>query len=287
MLPARTGSQDRIDVVITGGDGCVATLLRAAWRLCPPPFTPLWTSRRSGLDLIWDLGHGPAPRLPKGAVILHLAGTIRPVDRNFEVNIAMIPPLIDACRRNEAAAILLASSASVYAPGPLPAAEGDVPRPISAYGESKLAAEWLALRDPMAFPVTCLRIGNVIGADALFGPRQGDAPIRLDPVPGREGGPVRSWIGPLTLAATIARLCQLVATGQDLPRILNVASSPPLAMGALLEVSGREWAYGPANPDVVPDAVMDTSQLEILCPLPAATPGALLAELEAVKGRRA
>ncbi len=50
-------------------------------------------------------------------------------------------------------------------------------------------------------------------------------------------------------------------------------------MAALLAASGRPWEWGPPNPAVVPDAVLSTARLHRLCPLPPASPAALIADL--------
>ncbi len=181
----------------------------------------------------------PVPDLPRGAVILHLAGVTRGDETALRQNLAMIPALARAAQAASARSILFASTAGVYAPGPDPAGEEDAPAPPGAYGRAKLLAEQ-ALRDRAHCPVHVLRIGNVAGADALLGPRPAQSPIVLDPVPGRDGGPLRSWIGPRDLAAALAALCRA-----DLPPVLNLAQDPPLAMADLLDASHLPWTYGP------------------------------------------
>jgi DNA-binding MarR family transcriptional regulator len=123
-----------------------------------------------------------------------------------------------------------------------------------------------------------LRIGNVVGADALLGPRTDGGPVVLDPVPGRDGGPLRSWIGPVTLARVLAALCRM-ACEDRLPSLLNLATAPPLPMADLLDAAGRAWRYGPPNPAVVPAAVLSAERLAALYPLPEARAGGLVAEL--------
>lgn len=197
----------------------------------------------------------------------------------------MAQAVADACRDNGAAVLLAASSAAVYAPSAVPVTEEATPAPATPNGRSKLETEGLLARNCAegGVPLVLLRIGNVVGADALFGPRAPESPpIRLDPVPGRDGGPVRSWIGPRSLGQALARLCLAAGAGDGLPPLLNLAQDPPLAMADLLAASGLPWAYGPPNPSVLPDAVLSTERLRHLVPLPRATAAGLLAELRAL-----
>lgn len=257
-------------------------MLRRIWSAAPPPgLAPLWAGRRQGLDLTWDILAGPAPCWPPGAVVLHLAGSTGRTDP--ALNTALVPPLLAACRANALRHLFFASTAAVYAPGPRPARETDPPAPANAYGRAKAEAESLlaeSLPAGAAPGLTVLRIGNVAGADALLGPRADEAPIRLDPVPGSDHGPRRSWIGPLSLARCLAAL---ILRADDLPAVLNVAAEPPLGMADLLRASDRAWNWGPPNPAVVPAATLDVSCLHAIAPPPPASPGGILAELAALK----
>lgn len=274
--------RDRTTLVVTGAGGRVAGLLRHAWADAAPDLAILWSSRRPGHDLRWDLLTGPAPMLPRGAVILHLAGVTRGPAEALDANHRMIPPLMDAARA-AGASVLVASTAAVYAPGPGDSDEDRAPDPQTGYGWSKLTAEGAALALAGGRPVTVLRIGNVLGADALFGPRPGAGATILDPLPGRPGGPVRSWIGPRTLADVLARLAPMARRGL-LPPVLNLAQAPALPMEALLCAGRRRWAYGPPNPQVVARHTLDIRRLAGLLPVPRATPCTLVAELAALEG---
>jgi nucleoside-diphosphate-sugar epimerase len=278
-----------VRVVITGAGGRIGRLLRRAWAMSPPPgLLPLWSGRGEGFDIPWDIGASAPPRLAPGWVVLHLAARLGPDTPEARAQARLLARAIaEAAAAGGAAALLAASSAAVYAPSARPATEDDAPAPVTANGRLKAATEAalsLACRDA-GLRLCHLRIGNVPGADALFGPRAaGSGPIRLDPVPGRDSGPVRSWIGPESLARALAALCRLAGadtgadTGAALPPALNLAQDPPLGMAALLRASGLPWSWAPPTPDVIPDAVMDTARLGRLCPLPRATPAALIAE---------
>lgn len=184
----------------------------------------------------------------------------------------MIAPLVRAAHDAKARCILFASTAAVYGRRSRPALETDEPLPLAPYGLAKLAAEKLLLAQDLV-PATVLRIGNVIGADALMGAQEDAGEIVLDPVEGREGGPIRSWIGPKQLASLLARLALL-----PLPKVLNLASDPPLAMGELLQAAGRPWRYGPPRKGVLDFAVLDTQLLQSLCKCEKATPAGMARE---------
>jgi|GEM_PF-2492663 len=189
----------------------------------------------------------------------------------------MVAALTQVCHSAAARRIFFASTAAVYQPGSFPAQEGDPVGPPNPYGLSKAKAE-TALLNLAPCPVTLLRIGNVAGADALLGPRPAEE-ILLDPVPGRDGGPVRSWIGARTLAMVLRRLAL-----HDTPPILNLACDPPLPMADLLTASGLPWRYGPPNPAVVPMAALSVQRLAALCDLPAVTPADLAAQAAWARG---
>lgn len=275
-------TRGKIPVIVTGATGRLGRLLHRIWSAeSPEGLAPLWSGRGEGIDLQWDILDGSAPCLPAGAVVLHLAAVLGGGPEALRRNSAMAVPVMAAARRCGARAVLFASTAAVHAPSAAPATEDTPPAPANSYGQAKLAAE-AAFRGAGGAPVVILRIGNVVGADALLGPRDDSGPIVLDPVPGRSGGPVRSWIGPLTFSRVLARLCRLAGDGA-LPPVLNVATDPPLAMADLLQAAGRNWRYGPPNPAVVPAAVLSCARLARLMELPRTSPAALAAELAVVE----
>ncbi|WP_395542593.1 NAD-dependent epimerase/dehydratase family protein [Neotabrizicola sp. sgz301269] len=275
---------DGIDLVITGAGGRLGRLLLAAGRAASVPGLRLHAvGRNQNAHIQWDILTDPAPDWPLGAVVLHLAGVVRGDERSLAANEALVAPLTQACRRNRACGLLFVSTAAVYAPHSEAASETTPPAPQSAYGRAKLAAEAALSRHDPGCRVSILRLGNVIGADALLGPRPAAEVITLDPVPGQRGGPLRSWIGPQSLWTVLTHLAQALTRGDDLPDILNIAAAPPLPMADLLDASGRDWRFGPANPAVVPVAVMDTARLRALCPLPPVTPATLIAERAALR----
>jgi hypothetical protein len=112
--------------------------------------------------------------------------------------------------------------------------------------------------------------------------------VALDPGPdGR--GPVRSYIGPATLAAALARLAALAAAGTPLPPVLNLAAPVPVAMAALLDAAGIAWTPRPGPAQSPPRVVMDCRRLTALVRLPpqAGLPRTLVAEWRALPGAAA
>lgn len=223
----------------------------------------------------WDIAV-PAPKhLPQRAVVLHLAGATQGDAAALQANVDLMPPILALCRAISARRLLVLSSASVYPPGALNH-ENTPLAPTSTYGRTKAQAEALALSQSQT-PVTILRVGNIAGADALFGPRPLSV-ITLELVADRPGGPLRSWIGARVLAQALAELCK-----RDLPRVLNLAQDPPWPMADLLDAAGLQWSYGNTEA-AVPVATQDLTCLHSLLQLPPATPAQLVEEAAWARG---
>jgi nucleoside-diphosphate-sugar epimerase len=269
-------------VVMTGATGRIGRLLLAGGK-DSDGISVLRSGRMAGegVDLVWDLT-GPAPSLPRGAVILHLAARLSGSGDLVAENLAMVRGVMRAAADHGAARVLLASSAAVYGAQPDTCCEEGPALPLSAYGRAKLASEMAARAWAGAVPLTVLRIGNVPGADALLGQdRRG--PVTLDPVPGSRAGPVRSWIGPNRLAEVIFTLAQRAAAGEALPLCMNIASDPALGMGDLLQAAGMDWEFGPTRPVPVPRAVLDLRRLQSILPQLETSADDLVAEWRATR----
>ncbi len=288
----------RLALFLTGAEGRLGRLLAAAWAARPPAGpAPVWSARRPGREgvLGWDLLAGPAPAALAGAgVLVNLAGvTAAP---RAGANAALACAALDAAAAAGVGHVFLFSSAAVYGPVPAGAAAEDAPpAPGSAYGADKLAMEaaaldWRRAAGPGAPGVTLLRLGNVAGADALAAGLARGGPVALDDVgpPGAPRGPVRSYIGPATLARVLAALAALAVQGRALPQLLNLAAPAPVAMEALLAAAGAPWRFVPAPPGAVARVVLDTARLQALAPvLPQeGTAAAMMAEVAALAGAR-
>ena len=109
--------------------------------------------------------------------IIHFSGSTlvpesvaRPL-RYYENNIAVSCTLLEAAVENGVRHFLFSSTAAVYGnPSRLPVSEDDVTQPLSPYGRSKLATEWM-IRDAAAahgLKHIILRYFNVAGGDPLM-----------------------------------------------------------------------------------------------------------------------
>ena len=135
-----------------------------------------------------------------------------------------------------------------------------------------------------AGPDLCiLRLGNVVGADALSAAILGGQPVLLDRCAGGLG-PVRSVIGPVTLGQVLLALAVRATSGAGLPPVLNVAQPGPVAMAALCAAAGRGFGWRAAGPATLPLAALETAALQALVPVPAADPAMLIGEWRAAGG---
>ena len=219
----------------------------------------------------------------------------------YDANVTGTITVLEAARA-QAAQVLIASSASVYGPGTgAPQREDQLPRPVSPYAASKLAAEHLALTWQACYqlPTLVLRFFNV------FGPRQLATDAYAAAVPafvtqalaGRtleihgDGRQTRDFVPVGTVAEVVARA---VTERTCWPAPVNVAlgrSASLLEVVAdLAEILGRplEVHHGPARPGDVPSSCGDGTLLRQIFP-DLATPDlrAALAETVAWHAARA
>jgi nucleoside-diphosphate-sugar epimerase len=165
-----------------------------------------------------------------------------------ERNVIATQRLLEAATSAGVSRFVYASSSSVYGPEDRPLVESAVPRPISPYGASKLAAEVLvgAYAQQRGLPTVSLRYFSV------FGPRQRPdmAPHRfvealLDgrplPVYG-DGRQARDFTFVAdVVAATSAALTASVPSGS----VLNVARGEPVEVQDLIAILAEELGVEP------------------------------------------
>jgi nucleoside-diphosphate-sugar epimerase len=265
--------------LILGASGRVGQALRrvAASGHWPGP-APLWHARSRPADLCFDLLQD-SPALPPARGVVILAGVTAGDDVALARNTDLAQAGIALARRHDLGPVLVMSSGGVYGPARDPRREDSPLHPGTAYARAKRAME-LALADA---GVTCLRLANVAGCDALFaaaarGPHHG--PVRLDRF--ADGtGPTRAYIGPVTLARVLTGLLAHALAGGTLPAILNVASPNPLAMADVLAAAGLPFDWTPAPATALHRLVLDTTALARVVALPPVTPAALVAEARA------
>jgi nucleoside-diphosphate-sugar epimerase len=250
--------------LVTGGSGRIGRLLARAWAAAPPPLDPLWQSRRGEAGALhWAPLKGPGPLIAAvgdapPAAMLVLSGVTPEGDTPLELNAALARACLDAARMAGIPRVLYASSQAVYGmPGDTPFSETDAPHPASAYGRAKLEAEAVcAAAQSERLEVCALRIGNVFGADALM-----RNAARLPPGGALEidrfadgRGPMRSYIGPATLARILGALA---ADPDPLPPVLNVAAPGVVTMADLATAARLSWRWTPAPPTAVQSVLLD------------------------------
>jgi nucleoside-diphosphate-sugar epimerase len=256
-------------VLILGASGRIGRAFGALHRAGLWPegaAAPLWQQRSpdpTGAALTWDLLGDPVPRDPRlqdVAGIVALAGATTGDAAALAANGALG---LAAARLGGAMGVpvLLCSSAAVYGRPSGPVSEEGPLRPATAYGEAKRTME--AAVAGMTH-VTCLRIGNVAGADQLFA-AMAAGPVRLDRF-ADGSGPRRAYVGPLSLLRIMLALLRRARTEGGLPPVLNIAAPGTVAMAEILEAAGAAWAWTPAPPAALPVLALDTGRLAALCP---------------------
>lgn len=228
---------------------------------------------RGGPGLVWDLAAGSRPLLDHAgrhgvpAALVVLAGVTPATGPDMAANVVVAQTAMTAAQAAGVRRVLLASSAAVYGRPPpeapeRPHHEADPLAPASAYGAAKQAMEAAALpfRDA-GLEVCALRIGNVAGADALL--LNAPGPVRLDRF-ADGGGPVRSYVGPASLARILVALCD---PGLTLPAALNLAAPRPVSMQALARAAGFRWSWVPAPDRAVQWQLLDCRALAALVPI--------------------
>jgi len=261
-----------ISAVFIGSNSRVAQLVGTAW----PQSTSgggklLKLARRAGpgVTLTWDMA-APPPPLPEGprpGALICFAGATPRGGGDLGANRDLAHAALGAARAWGVHGFFLSSAAVYGDPGAAPADEQSPPRRTGDYGAAKLEMEQ-ALLDSGHPGLTILRLGNVAGAgepfDAAATPRDSVPLERF----GDGTGPVRSFVGPRTLAHVLARLSALATQGVPLPRLLNVAAPRPTAMADILDALDRRWHWVDPRPDAIATVHLDTTRLAALCPLP-------------------
>ena len=241
------------ELLISGAAGRIGRLLRG-----PLGARAVMAQRGPGADLDWDPLAGPEPLLAwcrqhgAPAALLQLARGVP--DDPARDDAAIGQATITAARAAGIGRVLLASSSAVYGHSrATPWTEDEPVDPPGAYGESKRAME-IACAGP---GVTCLRIGNVVGADALLtNPGRPELLDRFE----CGAGPVRNYIGPVTLSRVLLAL----AEAPSLPPILNLAAPGPIDMADLAQAAGLPVGRRPAEPDAQARITLDLRRLESL-----------------------
>lgn len=241
-----------------GSTGRVGRMLTRHWRQSPPIGARLIFQTRNmgghnldelewspmeGVDSLmqWIKRHGQI------SCMFMFAGVTSGPEEWFSGN----PKLAEACLQAAEIAdirnVLIASTSAVYGvAGGVPLAEETPTNPASRYGRSKLEMEQISAKwRDRGIKVVSLRIGNVIGADSLFrnfSTASVEMPLLLDEF-SDGGGPVRSYIGPVTMARVLEDMAR---KARDLPDVLNLAAPEPVSMENLAVAAQVPWRFVPA-----------------------------------------
>ena len=279
-----TSAAPRIGPLILGSTGRIGQAMARVWDQTPWPEgqTGLWHHRPGRTaprqpSLAWDMLHADPPPLPPGLTgIIVLTGGTGSDIAALEDGAALALRAF-ALAASYGVRVLIASSQAVYGRQNGPVSEDTPCHPEGAYAKAKSIMEQeVAGREG----VTCLRIGNVAGCDTLL-LTAARGPVVLDRF-ASGAVPLRSYIGPLTLARVLR---DLLSHPGPLPAVLNVAQPGVLGMDTLLKAAGQPFTHRPAPPDALARLELDTSQLGALVSLPPAHAGELIAEARAAGWR--
>lgn len=265
-------------IALIGSTGRVGKMIATGWRKSQSPWSmaPLQTRNThkpaSPTHIPWNIAQGPAPLEtwmnvygPLNCLIV-LAGTTPATGQNMGDNITLTERYVDAAEQMGIPRILIASSSAIYGPGVgVPLSETAICAPLNAYGQSKLDMETaLQGRSSQKLNICCLRIGNVLGADALLLNAATGRDITLD-VFENGHGPQRSYIGPGVMADILG---QLACVPNPLPPALNLAAPTALYMDELAHAANLTWTPRLAPNTMIQDLTLDCDLLQALVNLP-------------------
>jgi len=262
-------------VLIVGGSGRIGRMLRRAWADTPPAGLSLVFQTRSQQagsgDVIWDPLSGDSAALRAAGpfdAMLVLSGVVPKPGADFSLNTDIGLACGAAAAACGISRVLLASTSAVYGAALARAySEQDPCTPVNDYGRAKLEMEAACLAQARASgtELCCLRIGNVAGADVLLingRALQDGARLQLDQF--SDGGtPLRSYIGPATLARVLARLSVQEA---PLDPLLNIAVPVPVTMGDLVDAAAIPFDLRPAPATAHQNVTLECARLADLYP---------------------
>jgi CDP-glucose 4,6-dehydratase len=271
--------------LVTGGHGFVASHLTRALLergdavtvldLAPPPLSGLVLQGVAPevelveADLCDTARVGAAVEAGEFDVVFHLAAqtlvgpAMADPAATFEANVRGTWILLEACRRADVPAVVVASSDKAYGPSEdLPYREGMQLRPASPYEASKAAADAIALsyRPAYGLAVAVTRFANVYGGGDLNFSRliPETAAAVLDgrrPSIRSDGSPERDFLHVEdAVAAYLAIEHAAGAGGPAAGEAFNAGGERPHSVGEVVERiaelagGGLEPEFGPGNP---------------------------------------
>lgn len=270
-----------IRTLVLGSSGRIGRMLRRVWdaqteaqRIGFTYQTRQPYAQRKG-DLLWDVSPQIPPDLHAAGpfdVLVVLSGVVPRAGADLDQNAAIGLASLAAAEALGVRTVLLASSSAVYGmQSDRPYHEADTAAPANDYGRAKLEMEQrcAARARALGLRLCNLRIGNVAGADALLSNgaalKEGEA-LRIDSFAGG-GTPLRSYIGPQTLAHVLSCLIENHAI---LPGVLNIGVPEPVQMAALAQAAGMPFDLLPASGTAHQYITLDCAALNGLYPFSAA-----------------
>ena len=258
-------------VLLVGASGRIGLMLLHHWPRVNSQLKIVPQSREQKITggLSWIPTNGPEPLMEyirsngRFHAMVILAGVTPGQGQPFELNTILAENCLEAASRADISRVLLASSSAVYGIGDgRPFTEKSTCYPINEYGQSKLRMEDACrhFRDK-GIDLCYLRIGNVAGADALLmniARAMQNEPIEID-IFENGLGPVRSYIGPSTLARVLQTLC---LHPKKIPEVLNIATPTPISMTALAIATKHPWRPRPAVADSPQYITLNCDSLE-------------------------
>lgn len=251
-------------VLMLGASGKLGRMLRAIW---PQPvgdtldIIPVFRSDVAADGVRWAPGD-PIGNLPRADVVLALWGVTAGDAAALAMNATLAQHAMDIAEATGAARVLHCSSAAVYRPAPFALTEEAETDPPGRYGLAKQDMERLVLARSTRVAQVLMRIGNVAGAESLFGNMRPGTPVSLHRFANGRA-PVRSYIAPQTLARAIVALCDSEAPAG----VINVAAPVPTGMDEIARAAGCSIEWRDAPPHAVPMVALDTSRLQVVCPM--------------------
>lgn len=271
--------------LVTGGHGFVASHLARALLergdavtvldLAPPPLSGLVLQGVAPEIELLEADLRDARRVEAAVaagefeVVFHLAAqtlvgpAMADPAATFEANVRGTWTLLEACRRADVPAVVVASSDKAYGPSEeLPYREDMQLRPASPYEASKAAADAIALsyRPAYGLPVAVTRFANIYGGgDLNFSRLIPEAVVAvLDgrrPAIRSDGSPERDFLFvDDAVAAYLAIEHEVGAGGPAAGEAFNAGGERPHSVAEVVEEiaaiagGGLEPEYGPGNP---------------------------------------
>lgn len=262
----------RRQILLTGASGRVGRMVLRHWQeldSARADITPQYRDAARPGALFWDPKDGPRALIEhmerSGAAfdaLVMLSGVTPGTGRDVGANPIIADNTLAAAHSAGISRVLVASSSAVYGAGNDRPLDEDAPcAPINAYGAAKLEMEAVCDRWRERGIETCaLRIGNVAGADALLlnvGRKCPALPVTLD-IFGDGAGPIRSYIGPRSMAEALETLC---LHADPPPARLNFAAPHPVTMAALANAAGAPIRPRPAPEGAHQRITLDCSRL--------------------------